>query len=80
MPVTVKVGEAKTHLSALLARVEAGEEIIITRGNEPVAKLSRIRRDGDIATVIQEIKAARADRAKTTSEEIAAWRDEGRRF
>ena len=80
MSVTVKVGEAKTHLSALLARVEAGEEIIITRGNEPVAKLSRIRRDGDIATVIQEIKAARADRAKTTPDEIAAWRDEGRRF
>lgn len=80
MSVTVKVGEAKTHLSALLAKVEAGEEIIITRGSEPIAKLSPIRRDGDLATVVQQIKAARATRAKTTPEEIAAWREEGRRF
>lgn len=30
---------AKTHLSALLAAVEAGEEIVISRGNRPVARL-----------------------------------------
>lgn len=35
----VKVQEAKTHLSALLARVEKGEEIVIARGSEPVARL-----------------------------------------
>ena len=28
----VKIGEAKTHLSALLAEVEAGEELVICRG------------------------------------------------
>ena len=27
MSITVKVGEAKTHLSDLLAKVEAGEEV-----------------------------------------------------
>ncbi|MGO1318876.1 MAG: type II toxin-antitoxin system Phd/YefM family antitoxin [Galactobacter sp.] len=37
---TVKVQYAKTHLSALLARVEQGEEIIIARGNTQVARLS----------------------------------------
>ena len=31
--------QAKTHLSALLARVEAGEEIVIARGDRPVARL-----------------------------------------
>jgi prevent-host-death family protein len=36
---TVNIHEAKTHLSALLQRVEAGEEIIIARAGEPVAKL-----------------------------------------
>jgi prevent-host-death family protein len=36
-PVTIHA--AKTHLSALVARAEAGEEIIIARGNTPVAKL-----------------------------------------
>jgi prevent-host-death family protein len=39
---TVNVHEAKTHLSALLQRVEAGEEIIIARAGEPVAKLVRV--------------------------------------
>ena len=32
MTMTVKIGEAKTHLSELLAKVEAGEEVIIARG------------------------------------------------
>lgn len=35
----VNVLDAKTHLSALLARVEAGEEIVIARAGVPVAKL-----------------------------------------
>lgn len=38
---TVNVHEAKTHLSQLLARVEAGEEIVIARAGKPVAVLSR---------------------------------------
>jgi prevent-host-death family protein len=39
--VEVSVQEAKTHLSRLLRRVEAGEEIVIRRGREPVAMLVR---------------------------------------
>ena len=40
----VNVGEAKTTLSKLLARVEAGEEIEIARDGEPVARLVHIER------------------------------------
>ncbi|BBH17265.1 hypothetical protein Back2_15520 [Nocardioides baekrokdamisoli] len=36
---TVGAYEAKTHLPALLARVEAGETVTITRHGHPVAKL-----------------------------------------
>ena len=36
---TISVHLAKTHLSQLLARVEAGEVITIARGRTPVAKL-----------------------------------------
>lgn len=36
---TVNVHTAKTELSKLLARVEAGEEIVIARGTVPVARL-----------------------------------------
>ena len=35
----VGVHEAKTHLSKLLRRVAAGEEIVIARGGKPVARL-----------------------------------------
>lgn len=39
----VGVHEAKTHLSRLLERVAAGEEIVITRGRRPVARLVPVR-------------------------------------
>ncbi len=35
----VGIHEAKTHLSRLLRRVAAGEEIIIARAGKPVARL-----------------------------------------
>jgi len=35
----VNVHEAKTHLSRLLAQVESGEEVIISRAGRPVARL-----------------------------------------
>jgi prevent-host-death family protein len=37
--IEVGVHEAKTHLSQLLKRVAAGEEIVIARGGKPVARL-----------------------------------------
>lgn len=37
--VIVNVHQAKTHLSRLLAQVEAGEEIVIARRGKPVARL-----------------------------------------
>ena len=40
MPITVNVHEAKTHLSRLLERVQAGEEIIIARAGQPCARLA----------------------------------------
>ncbi len=36
---TVNVYEAKTHLSQLLDRAAAGEEIVIARAGRPVARL-----------------------------------------
>jgi prevent-host-death family protein len=37
--IEVGVHEAKTNLSRLLRRVAGGEEVLITRGGQPVAKL-----------------------------------------
>lgn len=36
---TVTIHAAKTTLSQLIARVEAGEEIVLARGKQPIAKL-----------------------------------------
>ena len=41
---TVTIHQAKTQLSKLIARVEAGEEIVIARGKEPVVKLTALPR------------------------------------
>jgi prevent-host-death family protein len=41
---TVNVHEAKTHLSRLLARVEAGEEVLIARAGRPIARLVPARK------------------------------------
>ena len=80
MTITVKIAEAKTHLSKLLAKVEAGEEVVIARGNAPIAGLSAIRRDQRRRRRDPGNHRGAGRRAKTTPEEIIAWRDEGRRF
>lgn len=36
---SVNIHEAKTHLSRLVERVEAGEEVVIARAGRPVARL-----------------------------------------
>ncbi len=38
----VTIHQAKTQLSKLIARAEAGEEIVIARGKEPVVRLARV--------------------------------------
>ncbi len=80
MSITVKVGEAKTHLSDLLAKVEAGEEVIIARGDQPIARLTRIDGRARRRTAIAALKAERAKGQPVTTEEILAWRHEGHRY
>lgn len=75
--------EAKTHLSALLEAVAAGEEIVITRRGTPVARLvppegaSEARRRAALAR-IEALRTQMTGRGWTASEILAA-RDAGRR-
>jgi prevent-host-death family protein len=39
MPRPVNIHEAKTQLSKLVERAEAGEEVVVARAGKPVAKL-----------------------------------------
>jgi prevent-host-death family protein len=45
----VTIHEAKTHFSKLIREVEAGGEVIVKRGNTPVAKLSAYSEDESAA-------------------------------
>jgi prevent-host-death family protein len=82
MTVIVEMGEAKTRFSDLVAKAEAGEEVIIARGNEPVAKLSALDDQARRRSVVEAILRERDDgtRKKVTREEILAWRHEGHHY
>jgi prevent-host-death family protein len=58
----VTIHAAKTTLSQLLVRVEAGEEIVLARGDKPIAKL-----------VPYEEPALKPKRQPMTEEELAEW-------
>jgi prevent-host-death family protein len=78
--ITVGAFDAETSLSALLDKVEAGEEVVITRDGKPVARL----------VSAQKIDRARLDESFEKLKELRkgsslgglSWkelRDEGRR-
>lgn len=78
MTVTVKIAEPKGQLSELLEKIEAGEDIIIARGDVPIARLSQIPQRRAVAELIATIRSQRDVRSVINSGEIKAWRDEGR--
>jgi prevent-host-death family protein len=72
--------EARARLSALLDRVESGDEVVITRHGRPVARLvptNRVDEDGATETV-EQLKALRKG-ATLGGLSWKAFRDEGRR-
>ncbi|MGE0668409.1 MAG: type II toxin-antitoxin system Phd/YefM family antitoxin [Sphingomonadales bacterium] len=72
--------EAKTHLPRLLAEVEAGETVVITRHGVDIAKLvpANDAAREDALKAMEEIRQARRDAPAVTADEVLAWRDEGR--
>ena len=73
----VKIGEAKTHLSALLAEVEKGEELMICRGSTPVARVTRISGESELASLCATLRRERSKQKAVTTSEILSWRHEG---
>ena len=66
---TINMHDAKTQLSDLVARAEAGEEIVIARRNKPAVRLVRVeaaatapkrmRRPGILAELLEPEALAR---------------------
>ena len=71
----VNVHQAKTELSRLLARVEAGEDVVIARRGKPVARLvaykAKARRQPDVLKGKVVIPDTIFD--TLPEEELAAW-------
>jgi len=42
-PRSINIYEAKTHLSKLVDRAAAGEDVLISRAGKPVARLTRLQ-------------------------------------
>lgn len=78
MTVTVKIAEPEGQLSELLDKVEAGEDVIIVRGEVPIARLSQLPQKRGVGDLIATIRSQRDLRSAVSSSEIRSWRDEGR--
>lgn len=78
--ITVGAFEAKTHLSALLDKVAAGEEVVITKHGKVVAKLVKAAENdkAKIDDVIARIKEHRK-RIRLGGLDWKALRDMGRK-
>ena len=76
MPRTVNVGEAKARLSNLIARAEAGEDVIIARDGVPAVRIVPVERP--IAETIALMRRERAQRPRGSAADIRAAKEQGR--
>ena len=76
--VTVTLVEAKAHLSELLDKVEAGEQVVITRHGRPVANISPAVPPKKRVPSLAKFRAKMPRlRNPSTSELLRQMRDEG---
>jgi prevent-host-death family protein len=74
---TVSVAEAKARLSELLAAVEAGESIVITKRGKPVARLSpeRLPRRKITREWLEELVAGMPEETEPAGDYMRRFRD-----
>lgn len=83
MAKTVGIGEAKTNFSQLVRRAEAGEEIVVRRGQEPVARIVPLKKRGGVrgfGSMKGEIKLPSDEEWKKMDKEVAQMFEESEIF
>jgi prevent-host-death family protein len=78
---TINLAHAKAHLSELLDKVEAGEEVVITRHGRAAARLNGVSRPKrPLVQMLDDLAAFRATlppRQESSAEVLRQMRDEG---
>ncbi len=74
---TVTLAEAKTHLSHLLDQVEAGEEVVITRRGQPIARITPVDKPKHPTKSLAEFRKRMPRWRKSSAELLREMREEG---
>lgn len=74
----MSVADTKAHLSELLARIECGEEIVISRRGKPVARLSPVQQPRDAVTSLADFRRKLPHQKIPASEVLKRLREESR--
>ncbi|TKT81045.1 type II toxin-antitoxin system prevent-host-death family antitoxin [Aquamicrobium sp. LC103] len=74
---TIKLADAKAHLSELVDRVEAGDSIDITRRGKPVARLTAVARPRKRidAALLQSLTATIPPPSQSAADLVRSMRD-----
>jgi len=74
---TVTLVDAKAHLSHLLDQVEAGDEVIITRRGQPVARIIPVEKPKQPVKSFAEFRSRMPRWHRPSAEMLREMRDEG---
>jgi prevent-host-death family protein len=73
----VNLAEAKAHLSKLVSKAESGEETVIMRRGQPVARLVSVAAPKIALQSLSKFRAALPKARKSSAKLIRELRDEG---
>ncbi|MFO7543637.1 MAG: type II toxin-antitoxin system prevent-host-death family antitoxin [Thiobacillus sp.] len=73
---TVTLAEAKTHLSHLLDQVEAGQEVVITRRGQAIARITPVEKPKQPVKSLAEFRSRMPHWRKSSAELLSDMRDE----
>lgn len=74
----ISVADTKAHLSELLARIESGEEIVISRRGKLVARLSPVQQPKKAITSLADFRGKLPRQKISASEVLQQLREESR--
>ena len=74
---TVNLTHAKAHLSRLLNQVEAGEEVLITRWGQAVARISPVARPKQAVKSLAEFRSRMPRWRRPSAELLRELREKG---